>query len=191
MWWPDCQRSNSFFKFSELAICIWSNQAHSILLSLTPELYENKLCDLKQMYNLALECTIAFKSMIVYSMIRWWCLPLHGCYFSLEGDDGYDEDDEASIADDYLEIFDADQFVRDGNDIRFQLPSNNAALTLSHNIDDVQKKSLSLKRRKTTRAAVVRRKSTRPPPVGELIYMYQDHKLHIISCSFLMWIQQQ
>ena len=58
--------------------------------------------------------------------------------------------------------------MRDGNDIRYQLPSSNAGLSLGRNHDDPPKSSMSIKRRKTTRvAAMVRRKSTRPPPVGK------------------------
>ncbi|XP_067944299.1 transmembrane channel-like protein 7 isoform X2 [Watersipora subatra] len=70
---------------------------------------------------------------------------------------------DSSSDDDYLEIFDPDKFIRDGNDIRFQLPSSNAALTLGRNLSDIQKKTSSMKRRNTTRRAIVRRKSTKPP----------------------------
>ena len=61
-------------------------------------------------------------------------------------DDGYEEDNE-SDAEDYLEIFDANQFMRDGNDIRYQLPSSNAGLSLGRNHDDPPKSSMSIMRR--------------------------------------------
>ena len=74
--------------------------------------------------------------------------------------------DEESSDEEYMEIFDPEKFIRDGNDIRFQLPSNNAALSLGRNLDEMNKKSTSIKRRNTTRVAVMRKKSVQPPTIG-------------------------
>lgn len=81
-----------------------------------------------------------------------------------------DDGDNDSGEEDYLEIFDPDQFVRDGNDIRFQLPSQNPSLTLARNIDEAQRKSTTILRRKTTKKSIVRRKSSKAPPVGECLH---------------------
>lgn len=92
-----------------------------------------------------------------------------------------EHEDEGSSDDDYLEIFDHERFIRDGNDIRFQLPSNNAALALSKNMEDVQKKASSLKRLNTMRIAVVRRKSTKAPTIGNNIYLAYIYIIHCIA----------
>lgn len=70
----------------------------------------------------------------------------------------------------YSEIFDADQFVRDGNDIRFQLPSQNINLTLTRDLEDIQRRTSTIKRRKTK--SLMRRKSTKPPTAGKYYHFH-------------------
>lgn len=84
---------------------------------------------------------------------------------------------------DYHEWFDPEQFLQDGNDIRFQLPSQNPDLTLSR---DESRTGVTLKRRKTT---AIRRKSTkRAPPIGTKRFTVTAHHvdlLPVFSCRHL------
>lgn len=80
--------------------------------------------------------------------------------------DGEPSNEHENSEEDLMQMFDANRFMRDGNDIRFQLPSQTASLTLARNLDEAKRKATSVIRRKTTKRSVVRRKSTKPPPVG-------------------------
>lgn len=82
--------------------------------------------------------------------------------------DPEDANPSSDSEEEYTPLYDPDRFVRDGNNIRFQLPSQSASLTLARNLDEAQRKATSLLRRKTTKRSVVRRKSTKAPPVGTL-----------------------
>lgn len=95
---------------------------------------------------------------------------------ALGAQDGYDSDTEVESSDDdddYINLFDLDQFRRDGNDIRFQLPSQNPNFTLSKTMEDIHRKATTIKRRKTTKS-VLRRKSTKSPTLGTILLLLLD-----------------